>query len=54
MRCIQTISFSVLINRSLYGHFGAEHGLREGDTLSPYMFILCGVCAIIRGIDQTD
>ena len=54
METVTTASYSILINGEPRGHINPSRGIRQGDPLSPYLFLLCaeGLSAMLKRVEE--
>ena len=52
METVCTASYSVLINGEPRGYINPSRGIKQGDSLSPYLFLLCakGLSSLIKQV----
>lgn len=56
MKCVTMVEYSVILNGSILPSFKPKRGLRQGDPLSPYLFVLVSetVIFVTRGSQAGD
>ena len=53
MLCVKTVNYSVLVNGEPCGMINPTRGIRQGDPISPFLFLLCteGLNGLLKKVE---
>ncbi|OMO96399.1 reverse transcriptase [Corchorus capsularis] len=56
MECLRTVTYSILVNGRRTESFVPSRGIRQGDPLSPYLFLFCmeGLSCLLQRAELND
>ncbi|XP_074378628.1 uncharacterized protein LOC141720172 [Apium graveolens] len=54
MKCVKTVTYSFLHDGKIFGSVIPQRGVRQGDPISPYLYIMCaeGLSGILRRYEE--